>query len=138
MSASNNQNNYKPMRIPQRKQGLTDGAGNIPQESAQIPISSVSDGMYYEIDYDSYPIPGTGKFVLKSQKIEKPEKDEIRDLFSQMREIAREYRSTYDFSRFFDRHVRLENAAIFYKQGMFMKDFIDDYPGNAQFSQFSP
>ena len=33
------------------------------------------DDMYYEIEYDSSPFPGAGKFVLKSQKVELKEKD---------------------------------------------------------------
>jgi len=42
--------------------------------------------MFYEIEYDSSPYPGVGKFVLKPQpqKIGEPEKDEIRELFGQM------------------------------------------------------
>ena len=98
----------------------------------------LSDGMYYEIEYDACPIPGVGRYVLKPQKIKEPEKDEIRDLFGQMRDIARAHRSTYDFSRFFDRRVHHDNAAIFYKQGMFMKDFTDDYADSVPFSQYFP
>ncbi|MCL2588255.1 MAG: TerB N-terminal domain-containing protein [Oscillospiraceae bacterium] len=96
------------------------------------------DDMYYEIEYDASPIPGVGKFVPKPQKIREPERDEIRDLFGQMRDLARVHRSTHDFSRFFDRRVYYDNAAIFYKQGLFMKDFTDDYVGKAPFSQYFP
>ena len=51
--------------------------------------------MYYEIEYDSSPIPGAGKFVLKSEKVEAPERDEVRDLFEKMRDIARGSRGSY-------------------------------------------
>lgn len=94
--------------------------------------------MFYEIEYDSCPVPDTGNNVLKSQKLTEPKKDEIRELFGQMREIARAQRSTYDFSRFFDRRVQDNNALVFYKQGMFMKDFKDNHEGSTPFSQYFP
>ncbi|MCL2164763.1 MAG: TerB N-terminal domain-containing protein [Oscillospiraceae bacterium] len=72
------------------------------------------------------------------ERIPNPEKDEIRELFGQMRDIARMHRSTYDFSRFFDSRVQNDNATIFYQQGMFMKDFTDDYAGSRQYSQYFP
>ncbi|MCL1983054.1 MAG: TerB N-terminal domain-containing protein [Clostridiales bacterium] len=98
----------------------------------------MDDGMYYEIDYDASPIPGVGKFVQRPQKIGEAPKDDIRGVFGQMRDIARAHRSSYDFSRFFDRRVRQGNEEVFYKQAMFMKDFRDDYTGSAQFSQYYP
>lgn len=120
-----------PARKPEQKSGFI-------QPSPAEPLSSLSDGMFYEIEYDSNPVPGVGKFVLKPQKIEEPEKDEIRERIIKMRDIARAHRSAYDYSRFFDRRVYQDNAAIFYKQGMFMKDFTDDYTGNTPFSQYFP
>ena len=94
--------------------------------------------MYYEIDYDASPIPGVGKFVQRPQKIREAPKDEIRGIFGQMRDIARAHREAYDFSRFFDRRVRQDNAEVFYKQALFMKDFTDNYTGITQFSQYFP
>ncbi len=128
---------YKSLKIPDRIQVQVSGINKPLPKTNSKPVSTLPDGMFYEIEYDSGPIPGTGKFVLKSQKIEKPEKDEIRELFDIMREIAREERLP-DYSRFYDRRVQQDNAAIFYKQGMFMKDFEDDYSGNARFSQYYP
>ena len=88
--------------------------------------ASGKEDVFYEIEYDSSPFPGVGKYVMKSQKIEEPQRDEIRDLFSRMREIARKNRSySYQNSRFHDNRVRLEDSKIFYEQGMFMKDFED-------------
>lgn len=96
-------------------------------------------GMYYEIEYDSTPMPGVGKFVLKTQKIEEPEKDEVRELFNQMRDIARDRRlSAYASSKFYQDKVRQENSEIFYKQGMFMKDFEDYYEEIAEYKQYFP
>jgi len=98
------------------------------------------DGIFYEIDYDSHPVPGVGKFVRKAQaqKIEDPENDDLRKLFGQMRDIARNLRAKYDYSRFFDRRTQNENSAIFYQQALFMKDFTDDYEGYVRFSQYFP
>ncbi len=102
--------------------------------------SDLPDGdMYYEIEYDSCPIPGVGKFVLKSQKIEAPIKDEIRDTFHQMRDIAREKRSfALHNSKFYDKRVQRENAQIFYEQAMFMKDFEDKYAKAVPYSAYFP
>ena len=97
-----------------------------------------NDEMYYEIEYDASPIPGVGKYVQKAQKIEAPQKDEVRDIFVRMRDIARVYRAGQDFSRFFDRRSQQLNAQIFYKQGLFMQDFTDDYVACVIFSQYFP
>ena len=100
---------------------------------------SLDEGMYYEIEYDSTPMPGVGKFVLKTQKIAEPEKDEVRELFNRMRDIARDRRlSAYASSKFYQDKVRQENSEIFYKQGMFMKDFEDDYEETAEYKQYFP
>jgi len=135
---------YKSFKIPDRQQVQRDnGAGSLPQLNTAEP-SSLADGMFYEIEYDSCPVPGAGKYVLKTQKaagpqkVTGPKKDEIREIFNQMREITRAHRSTYDFSKFFDRRVQHDNAVIFYKQGMFMKDFTDNHEGNTPFSQYFP
>lgn len=138
MDEFNTNKKYEPYKIPGQQQFQLDGAAiDLPKPRAAEPVS-LNEGMFYEIEYDSCPMPGVGKFVLKPQKIQEPEKDEKRELFGQMRELARSYRSTYDSSRFFDQRVHQNNAVIFYKQGMFMKDFTDDYSGSAPFSQYFP
>lgn len=138
MNDQNETKKYESFRIPERHQVQESGVIQASPKVNTEPLSSLSDGMFYEVEYDSIPVPGVGKFVLKPQKIEEPEKDEIRELFYRMRDIARMHRSTYDFSRFFDRRVQNDNAIIFYQQGMFMKDFTDDYLGNTQLSQYFP
>lgn len=138
MNEHNQNKKYESFKIPDYKPEQKNGfVQPSPKTGAEL-TSSLSDEMFYEIEYDSSPIPGVGRFVLKPQKIKEPEKDEIRELFGQMRDIARARCSTYDLSRFFDRRVQNENAIIFYKQAVFMKDFIDDYAGNTQFSQYFP
>jgi len=145
MSENADYKKYEPFKIPGRQQNQGEGSPQAGQDAPAKPEPSLSDGMFYEIEYGSHPIPGVGRFVRKPQQIVKPanaegssEKDEIRALFDRMREIARAYRAVHDFSRFFDRRVQSENAAIFYKQGMFMKDFSDDFPEKAPFSQYYP
>ena len=124
MNGDNTDKKYESFKIPNRKQG---------QEN------SLPHGLFYEIEYGTYPIEGAGKFVLKSQKIEPPEKDEIRELFNSMRDIARQYRLPFtNYSRFFDKRVQQDNAKIFYKQAVFMKDFEDDYRSQVPFSSYFP
>ncbi|HWR18949.1 MAG TPA: TerB N-terminal domain-containing protein [Clostridia bacterium] len=128
---------YGSFKIPDRQvpgDGATKAAPQI-KVNAQV---TLPDGMFYEIEYDSSSIPGVGKFVLKSQKIEEPELDAIRERFRDMRDIARSHRSTLDPSRFFDRRVQHDSSILFYKQGMFMKDFTDDYALSAPFSSYFP
>lgn len=97
------------------------------------------DDMYYEIEYDSSPFPGAGKFVLKSQKVELGPKDPVRERFEKMRDIARSYRMfSYGSNRFYDARVRWETARLFFKQGAFMQDFTDEYEGYAEYSSYFP
>ena len=128
---------YQAVKIPGKRSKPSQIAyqqGGVAQSTP--PQAALDDGMYYEIEYDSVPFPGVGKFVLREQKIVEPEYDEIRELFSQMRDIARSQRSNYGYSRpILNSRVQNENAAIFYQQGVFMKDFTDDYLGSAQLSQ---
>lgn len=138
MDECNSNKKYESLKIPDREQVQGDGGHKTFSQTGYTEPVSLDDGLFYVIEYGSYPIPGVGKFVLKPQKIETPEKDEIRELFDQMRDIARSNRSALDYSRFFDRRVHHDKTVIFYKQGSFMKDFFDDYSGNAQFSQYFP
>ncbi|MCL2568690.1 MAG: TerB N-terminal domain-containing protein [Oscillospiraceae bacterium] len=109
---------------------LADGKSGVP--------SALSDDLYYEIEYESCPIPGVGRFVPRSQKITEPEPDAIRDLFGQMRELGRMHRSGYGFLRTFDGRAHPGSARIFYEQGRFLEDFTDDYMGGVPFSQYYP
>jgi len=129
---------YEASKIPLRQSAREEGTTqSYPQIKPHAPVS-LSEGIYYELEYEAGPMGGAGKLVPEPQKIKEPEKDEIRDLFGQMRDLAREPRSTYAVSRFFDGRTHYGNEAVFYKQGMFMKDFIDNYTGNAPFFQYFP
>ncbi len=138
MDGFNTDKQYESYKIPGRQQVQGKGAAKeLPPAKGTKPVS-IGEGLFYEIEYDSCPMPGVGKFVLKSQKIEEPQKDEKRELFRQMRDIAGAYHSTYNNSRFFDQRVQQDNGRIFYKQGIFMKDFSDNYSENKPFSQYFP
>jgi hypothetical protein len=132
---------YEALKIPDRKvEQIGQGALPSRETAAEQPISSLSGGVFYEIEYDASPYPGVGKFVTKPnpQRIDMPKNDPIRELFKQMREIARAHRHSYAYSRFFDRRIQSDNATVFYKQALFMKDFTDEYEGNTPFSQYFP
>ena len=86
------------------------------------------EDVFYEIEYDACPMPGVGKFVPKSRKVEKAPTDPVRDRFYRMREIGRENRSLgARGNSFYDGRVRQENSKVFYLQGQFMADFEDEY-----------
>ena len=110
---------------------------SVPQRKNADDILA-NDRIYYEIEYDSSPMPGVERFV-KSQKIEATLKDEIREIFERMRDIARENRSLVsNCSKFYDKRVQQENSKIFYKQGVFMKDFEDDYQESVPYTAYFP
>jgi hypothetical protein len=139
MDEYNTDKKYEAFKIPTRRQVQEGRAAKALPQTKNGTQFSLFDGLFYEIEYDSSPIEGVGKFVLKSQKIEPPEKDEIRELFYSMRDIARQYRSPFtNDSRFYDKRVQQENAKIFFKQAVFMKDFEDDYPEQVPFSSYFP
>lgn len=128
---------YKSMKIPNRQQAVQVEEDKTLPRSEQDKSASLK-GMFYEIEYDTYPIKGVGKFVLKPQKIKPQKKDEVRELFYSMRDIKRDHRTNVGYTQFFDRRVQQDNASVFYKQGIFMKDFTDTYSGDSPFSSYFP
>lgn len=135
---------YGAFKLPPRKSGdknihQSSQSGARPFQKGGGSEISLQDDTYYEIEYDATPMPGVGKFVQKTQKIEAPEKDEIRELFARMRDIARSNRVlVFGNSKFYNKSVQQENSKIFYKQGMFMKDFEDDYEETALYTEYYP
>jgi hypothetical protein len=95
-------------------------------------------GIFYEMEYASSPAPGIERLVSGLQKIPPPIRDARREIFSQMRDIARKYRLGPNYPRSFDQKLQGDNGIIFYKQGMFMRDFSDDYSGHAGFARYFP
>ncbi len=109
------------------------------QEGRGTMPAPLAEDEFYEIEYDSTPFPGVGKFVMKSSKIQAPPRDGIRERFDRMRDIARENRVLYfNSSNFYDKRIRQENAKIFYLQGAFMADFEDDYEKSQPYSAYFP
>ena len=138
MNDQNEMKKYESFRIPARKPDQESGGVQPSIKTETKPLANISDGIFYDVEYDAMPVNGVAKFVLKPEKIEEPEKDPVHELFYRMKDIARNHRSTYNYSRFFDRRLQNDNAIIFYQQGIFMKDFEDDYSGSSQFSQYFP
>ena len=135
MNDQNEMKKYESFKIPDRK---ADQKGGSVQPSVKTAVKPLAEEIFYDIEYDATPVAGVAKSVLMPQKIEDPEKNPLRKLFQRMKDIARNHRSTYDYSRFFDRRIQNDNAIIFYQQGIFMQDFADDYSGNSLLSQYFP
>lgn len=116
---------------------------------------------YHEIEYEASPLPGVGRPRPITQKIRQPENDPIRELFVEMRDIARNIRSHYTERRFnelskkirgFASNINLQEVVhrfddsadsvyaseIFHRQAIFMKDFSDNFSGCAAFSHYMP
>ena len=130
---------YESFKIPIRQQAKRAGMAQYRRNKLKEQAApTLSDGVFYEIDYDACPVPGVGKFVAKPQKIEKPEPDEVRELFSRMREIAHSHRERCGERSFRDIRLQHDNAIVFYEQAMFMQNYEDDYAGSVPFSQYFP
>lgn len=113
----------------------------LPAETTEKKRGEISpdEDFFYEMEYGAEPFSEREEVVSQSQKIEAPPKDEVRELFNKMRDIARKRRSYYyNSSKFYDKRVQQENSRIFYEQGMFMKDFEDDYPKKVEYSSYFP
>ena len=131
---------YEAFRIFEQVRKEREGdAPSVPEKAGKAELSLEADVPFYEIEYDACPLPGVGKFVLKSQKVGAPPRDEVREKFNQMRDIARKNQYLYyENSRFYDKRIRQENSKIFYEQGRFMEDFEDDYEKEVPFSAYFP
>lgn len=148
MIDANPEKKYKPDKIPDRQSfqagGKVQGSSPIQLSFAAIDatigkVFSLANDIFSEIEYELAPVADAGHVVAKPHKIEPPVKDEIRDRFYRMRDIARQSRSVFtDYSRFYDRRVQQDSATIFYQQALFMKDFTDDYPEQVPFSSYFP
>ncbi len=136
---NSNNKKYNSFQIPKRTEhtGVPTPPG---KKASSLPQGQMDlSDSYYEIEYDSCPMPGVGKYVLKSQKIEQPKKDQVRELFNQMRDIAREDRYlNFRTSGFYDKKLQQDKSRIFYKQGIFMQDFEDTYERQVPFSSYFP
>ena len=139
MNNFNPDKKYEAFKIPERSRS-EDNKGTYSFEQKRCPSAPSKQGdIFYEIEYDTCPLPGVGKFVLKSQKVEEPVRDEIRELFYRMRDIAHDYRPVfYASSKFYDVRVQKETSRVFYNQAIFMKDFVDQYEKEVPYSSYYP
>lgn len=149
MNNFNPDKKYEAFKIPDRSEYTEERSmsfsgqmqpGNSRSKYGQLQRAQANqEDVFYEIEYDSCPMPGVGRFVLKSQKVEQPKQDEIRNLFYRMRDIAHDYRPVfYASSKFYDIRVQKEASKVFYKQGIFMKDFTDAYDKVVIYASYYP
>lgn len=116
---------------------LEGGAEGRPEAGKK---ADASDGpVFYEIDYSASPVPGVGKFVKRAERVEPLRRDPVRRRFLEMREIARQYPLQFlGGYRFYSPGVQRENAEIFYRQALFMREFEDDFDKESEFSSYFP
>lgn len=116
--------------------------GEMIQVSGAVPVSrasvEVEKRTREEKEAWNPAKPPVGQQPVPEQ-IGRREEDPVRELFNRMRDIAREDRY-YSFrsSNFYDQRMQRENAKIFYRQGMFMKDFEDAYAKTVPYSSYFP
>ena len=73
------------------------------------------------------------------EKIGIREEDPVREQFNRMRDIAREDRYlNFRSSHFYNQKMQQENARLFYRQGMLMKDFRDAYAVTVPYASYYP
>lgn len=76
---------------------------------------------------------------LNPESIRLREEDPVRQMFNQMRDIARESRYlNFRSSHVYNQKMQWENSRLFYRQGMFMKDFQDAYEKVVPYSSYYP
>ncbi len=140
---------YDSYKIPE-KISIKKNASNfvLPQKQEKHNISLEND-IFAEIEiegndnlYKTDNISQAIKLEVVQEKKENSqdfERDEKRELFLAMRDIARANNSAYFLNtKFYNKQVQHENSKIFYKQAQFMKDFEDDYDKIVPFSSYFP
>jgi len=140
---------YDSYKIP-AKISIEKNASNfvLPQKQEKQNISLEND-IFAEIEiegdnnlYKTDNISQAIKLEVVQEKKENSqdfERDEKRELFLAMRDIARANNSAYFLNtKFYNKQVQHENSKIFYKQAQFMKDFEDDYDKIVPFSSYFP
>ena len=145
MSNDISNNKYRSSKIPERQQlefadlpcNAQIARSAMNHQSAHQAGEKIKDS-FYVIDYSLSDVQGTGKFVLKSQKVKPPENEAVYESFNKMKQLARDNRMLADSYRFYDKSARENMARVFYLQGLSMEDFSDNYSANAPFSSYYP
>jgi hypothetical protein len=72
MNNNNTERKYDSYKIPNRQQGQQAGSVHLHPQVNTSDHVSFSDGKFYEMEYESNPITGASKYVMKPkpQKIE--------------------------------------------------------------------
>lgn len=100
------------------------------------------EGAFYEMEFGAAPAEGKEpvRKAPEAEKIAAPQRDEIREQFERMRDIGRARRvmvfSGTSFRNLQRQHK--ERAETFYYQGMFMKEFRDDYRESVPCGEYYP
>lgn len=188
MNENYNEKKYESCKIPDRKPSIRAGVEKALQRFEERGRKELQqyeekrenilpDDCFYEIEYGSSPIPGVGKFVLKTrdtaeqhtklhaadsdgtesagrrnrdiepeppymaraEKLTPPVRDEVRELFYQMRAIERKYHIPLSaYTQNYEQRVESSDAKLFYHQAIFMKDFEDNYKNAVPMSRYFP
>lgn len=132
---------WNPIGTEKRKETGAEagGAAGVEEKKADATWTSAEAAERKETETE----PDTWRWPVGQQpvpeQIERREEDPVRELFNRMRDIAREDRYfSFRSSNFYDQRMQRENAKIFYRQGMFMKDFEDAYAKTVPYSSYFP
>lgn len=146
-NSNNTQSNrYEAIEIPYRNTIEKDASSFNLLKNKEMQNVSHDNDVFAEIEiegtnniYKTDKIPQPLQLDLTQVKKENSDRDEKREIFLAMRDIARENSSSYFFNtRFYNKQTQYENSKIFYKQAQFMKDFEDDYDKVVPFSSYFP
>ena len=130
---------YERFKIPDRVLKARKAELLIEKENTAI---SLEDNGFAEIEVslsgaDNAKLPVAQAIKPPSQK--DLEKEKLRKVFGEMRDISRYNHASYFLNtNFYQKQVQYENSKIFYKQGKFMQDLEDDYADTVPFSSYFP
>lgn len=140
---------YNSYKIPDKNLIEEDGSNFALSKNQEKQDISLDNNVFVEVEIQSNNNLYQTDSISKSVKLDIPqdkkdnsqssERDEKRELFLAMRDIARDNNSAYFLNtKFYNKQVQHENSKIFYKQALFMKDFEDDYDKVVPFSSYFP
>lgn len=140
---------YDSYKIPDKNLIEENGFNFAVQKKQEKQNTSPDNDIFVEIEINGINNVHKTDSISKSVKIDliqeqkdnykTSEKDEKRELFLAMRDIARDNNSAYFLNtKFYNKQVQHENSKIFYKQAQFMKDFEDNYDKIVPFSSYFP
>ncbi len=140
MDENTNNKKYNSQKIPGQHTLFDDADTSGTSVTSVTPGSagiSFDEQGFAEIEIDTGVAGAVPNSIPDPQRIPTVT-DPIRIRFNEMRQIARDdlISPFSNQSQFYHKHVQRSNSAIFYQQAMFMKDFEDDFDGNAPYSAY--